>query len=71
MVLEHVKGGVSEEGGASHGLVARLLLRATQLLHHPLTVSQQLIQTQLPAAKHSDIVRQRVERISGDHLLVM
>ena len=52
VVLQHIKGGVSEEGGASHCLVARILLRVTQLLHHSLTVPQQLIQPQLPAHQH-------------------
>lgn len=57
VVLEHVEGGVGEEGGAGHGLVARIFLWESQLLHHDLTVAQQLIQTQLPAAeKHENSV---------------
>lgn len=57
VVLEHVEGGVGEEGGASHGLVARVFLGESQLLHHDLTVAQQLIQAQLPAVeKHENSV---------------
>lgn len=55
VVLEHVEGGVGEEGGASHVLVARVFLWESQLLHHNLTVAQQPIQAQLPAdEKHEN-----------------
>lgn len=53
VVLEHVEGSVSEQGSASHGLVAWLLLGITQLLHHTLTVPQQLLQAQLPAERYT------------------
>lgn len=49
VVLQHVEGSVGEEGGAGHGLVARVPVGEPQLLQHDLTVAQQLIQTQLPA----------------------
>lgn len=50
VVLKHVEGGLGEEGGAHHVLVAWVQVREVQLLHHSLTVPQQLVQTQLPAA---------------------
>lgn len=53
VVLKHIEGGVGEEGSASHRLVAWILLWVPQLLHHTLTVPQQLIQPQLPATKHT------------------
>lgn len=58
VVLEHVEGGVGEEGSASHFLVAQLFLRVTQLLHYTLTVPQQLIQPQFPAHHNTEILTQ-------------
>lgn len=40
VVLEHVEGGVGEERGTRHRLVARLSLWTTQFLYNTLTVSQ-------------------------------
>lgn len=52
VVLKHVEGGMSEKGGTSHGQIARVLFRVVKLLHHNLTVPQQLIQTELPVGRY-------------------
>lgn len=54
VVLQHVEGSVGEEGGAGHGLIARVPLGEPQLFQHHLTVAEQLIQTQLPAVTGID-----------------
>lgn len=54
VVLHHVECSVGEEGGAGHGLVARVLLGEPELAQHHLTVAQQLIQTQFPAVAGRD-----------------
>lgn len=38
VVLQHIEGCVGEEGRPGHGLIARVILRVVQLLHHTLTV---------------------------------
>lgn len=61
---------MSEKGSTSHGQVARVLLRVVKLLHHRLTVPQQLIQTELPVEqyrqnqveKHPEQKHSRVQR---------
>lgn len=53
VVLKHVEGSMGEKGSTSHGQVARVLLRVVKLLHHSLTVPQQLIQTKLPVVIQS------------------
>lgn len=63
VVLQHVESRVDKEGGAGHGLVAWLLLRVTKLLHHVVTVSQQLVQPQLPA--HPNKPRRLVIQFQG------
>lgn len=52
VVLKHVEGGVSEQGGTSHGQIARVNFRVVKLFHNTLTVPQQLIQTELPGGQH-------------------